>query len=184
MGVGSQGDTECPSETEISQLQVALDVNKQVLRLQITVQNAVAVAVANTLHKLSHESLDHSFTESQVGTHHGTIRKSLSTATLADRKGLHVFLQVEVEVLEDKVELVAIGVDNVQQLDNVGVLHFFEEGDLADGGTGDTLIFGLETNLLESDDTIGMVELTGFVDNTVGTYGDEMTRELGINKAN
>lgn len=184
MGVGSQGNTECPGETEISQLQVALDVNQQILRLQITVQDAVAVAVANALYQLSHESLNHSFTETQVGTHHRTIRKSLSTATLADGQSLHVFLQVEVKVFEDEVELMAVGVDNVQQLYNIGVLHLFEEGDLANGGTWDTLIFGFETDLLESDDTIGMVELAGLVDNTVGTYEDEMTRELGINKAN
>lgn len=60
-----------------------------------------------------------------------------------------------------------IGVDNVQQLDNVGVLHFFEKRDLADGGTGNTLIFGFQSDLLEGNNSVRMGQLAGLVDDTV-----------------
>jgi hypothetical protein len=62
---------------------------------------------------------------------------------------------------------VAISVDDVQQLHDVGVLHLLEQGDLADGCAGDTLIFGLETDLFQSDDTVGRVQFAGLVDDTV-----------------
>jgi hypothetical protein len=64
---------------------------------------------------------------------------------------------------------VAIGVDNVEQLDNVGILHFFEEGDFADGGRGNAFVFGLEADLLEGNDLLILGgEIAGFVDDSIG----------------
>lgn len=83
----------------------------------------------------------------------GALGKGLATATIADRQGLHVFLQVEVEELEDEVKLVGIGVEDVEKADDVGVFHLFEERDLANGRTRNALVFRLESDLLEGDNT-------------------------------
>lgn len=58
MGVGAERNTEGASQTEIGQLQVALLVDEQVLWLQVTVQDAVGVAVARALEELKSELLD------------------------------------------------------------------------------------------------------------------------------
>lgn len=167
MSVCAERDTKGSRKTKIGQLQVTLPVNEQVLGLQIPVQDAVAVTVADTLNQLCHELFYHSVAQTQV-CHHRPIRESLATATLADRQSLHVFLEIEVEEFHDKVEFVAVDMDKVQQLDNVGILHLLEKRDLADGGTGNALILGLETNLLQGHNSIGVVEFTGLVDHTVG----------------
>lgn len=168
MGVCSQRHTECSGQSKIRELEIALTVNQQVLGLQITVQDSVAVTVANAFYQLSHEFLDHSIAQAEC--HGCSIRKSLAAATLANRQSLHVFLQVEIKEFEDKVQFVTVCMNDVEQLDDVRVLHLLQERDLADGGTRDALIFGFETNFLQSDDTIGMIEFASFVDNTVGSY--------------
>ena len=58
VGVSAERNTEGASQTEIGQLQVALLVNEQVLRLEVTVQDAVGVAVARALEELKGEFLD------------------------------------------------------------------------------------------------------------------------------
>lgn len=60
---------------------------------------------------------------------------------------LHVFLEVPVEELKDQVEL-ALALDAVLQLNDVVVTELTEEGDLAEGGGGDTLVLHLETDAL------------------------------------
>ena len=67
MGVSPEGNTECACQTKIGQLEVTLTVNQQVLGLQIAVQNAVAMAVADTLNELGHELLDHCITQAEAG---------------------------------------------------------------------------------------------------------------------
>jgi hypothetical protein len=63
---------------------------------------------------------------------------------------------------------VAVGVYDVEEADNVGVVHLFEERDLADGSRGDALILGFETNLLEGDNALVLGgEVAGLVDNTI-----------------
>lgn len=169
MGVSAQRNTKCSCQTEISQLQVTLTVNQQVLWLEITMKDAMAVAVADAFHHLCHELLDHLIIQTQIGAHHRSIGKSLATAALAYWQGLHVFLQVEIEELKDEVQFVAVCVDNVEQLDNVRVMHFFEQRDLADGGAGNAFIFGLQSDLLQSNYAVGMVQFSGLVDDTVGS---------------
>jgi hypothetical protein len=58
MSVGAERDTKGASQTKISQFQVALLVNEQILRLEIAVQDAVGVAVTGALEKLKSEFLD------------------------------------------------------------------------------------------------------------------------------
>lgn len=99
---------------------------------------------------------------------HDTLGQGLATTTLADRQSLHIFLQIHVQILEDEVEFVAIGVDNVEEAHNVWVIHFLEKRDLANGSGRDTLIFGFEADLLEGDNAlIGSAQVEGFVNNTV-----------------
>lgn len=74
----------------------------------------------------------------------------------------------------------AIGVNDVEQLDDVGILHFLEKGDLPDRRAGNTLIFGLQSDLFKGDNSIRMIEFAGLVDNTVGSCGPK-TREIGAN---
>lgn len=150
MSVCAKRDAEGTGETEISQLQVALAVDEQVLGLQIAVEDTMAVAVADALTQLAHELLDNSIAHSQpVQLSAGALRQSLATSSIRDREGFHVFLQIQVEELEHEVELVAIGVDNVEELNDVGVTHLLQQGDLADGGGGNAFILGLETDLLQ-----------------------------------
>lgn len=63
----------------------------------------------------------------------------------------------------------AVGVNNIQEADDVGVVQFSQDGNLADGGTGNAFVFGLETDLFESDNAAIVAEITGFVDNTIST---------------
>ena len=68
----------------------------------------------------------------------------------------------------------AVGVHDVEQADDVGVAHLFEQGDFADGGGGDALIFGFEADLLEGDDAlVGGSEVAGFVDYAVSSCLEE-----------
>ena len=102
---------------------------------------------------------------------HDTLRQRLAATTLADGQSLHVLLQIHVQVLEDEVELVAVGMDDVEEAHDVGVVHFLKKRDLANGSGRDTLIFGFEADLLEGDNAlIGSAQVEGFVNNTVRAY--------------
>lgn len=61
-----------------------------------------------------------------------------------------------------------IGVHDVKETDNVGISHLLEQGDLADGGAGDSFILSLEADLLEGDDATIVGEVSGLVNDTVG----------------
>ena len=99
---------------------------------------------------------------------HDTLRQRLAATTLADGKSLHVLLQIHVQILEDEVELVAVGVDDVEEAHDVRVVHFLEKRDLTNGSGRDTFIFGFEADLLEGDNAlIGSAQVEGFVNNTV-----------------
>ena len=56
--VGTERDAEGAGQTEIGQLQVAFLVDEQILRFEVTVQDAVGMAVAGTLEELEREFLD------------------------------------------------------------------------------------------------------------------------------
>ena len=105
---------------------------------------------------------------------HDALGQRLATSTLADRESLHVLLQIHVQVLEDEVELVAVGVDNVEQANDVRVVHFLEQRNLADGRGRDALILGLETDLLQRNNAlVGSAQVESLVDDTVRTCEEE-----------
>lgn len=171
VGVGAEGHTKGSRESEISKLEVSVAVDKEILGLQITVQHAVAVAVTDALAQLAHELLYHRVAETETAeSGAGALGERLAASAVADGKGFHVFLQVEVEELHNEVELVAVGVHNVEEADDVGVVHLFQEGDLADGGGGDSFIFGFETDFLEGYNAATVQEVAGFVDDSVGSW--------------
>ena len=96
-----------------------------------------------------------------------TLREMLA---IADRQRFHVLLEIEVEEFEYEIQLVAVGVHDVQQADDVRVVHLLEQGDLTDGGRRHALIFGLETNLLKRNNALVLsCEVAGLVDNSVGS---------------
>ena len=49
MGVGPYRNSKSPGKSKIGQFDVALSVNEEILRLEVSVQHPVAVAVRNTL---------------------------------------------------------------------------------------------------------------------------------------
>lgn len=171
MGVRSEGHTKGSSQAKIGQFEVAFLIDQQILWLEISVEDSVAVAVAHTFDQLCHEFFDHIFPQPKSLHIQGrAFGESLATATIRHGQSLHVFLEIEVEELEHEIELVAVRVDNIEQTNNVGVVHFFEERDLADGSARDTLIFGLETDLFESNDSAAICQISRLVNNTVGTW--------------
>lgn len=168
MSVRPQGHTKGPSKTEIRQFQVAVLIDEKILRLEVAVEDAVGVAVPDALNQLAHELLDNVRPETQV-LHIG-IRERLATTALAHRQRLHVLLQVQVQILEDEVKLVSVGMDDVEQANNVGVVHLLEQGDFANGRAWNTLILGLETNLLEGNNALVLgCQIARFVNNSVGS---------------
>lgn len=58
MGVGAEWDAESTGETEVADLEVAVFVDEKVLGLEIAVQDAVGVAVADSEEELVAELLD------------------------------------------------------------------------------------------------------------------------------
>lgn len=169
MGIRPKRDTKCASQTEIRQLEVQVLVNQQILGLQVAVEDTVGMAVAHTLAQLHHELLDELVVHGQVLPRQPrALWQRLATAALADGQRLHVLLEVEVEELHDEVQLVAVGVDDVEETHDVGVVHFLEQRDLADGGRGHAFVFGLEADLLERDDAVVLCgQVARLVDNAV-----------------
>jgi hypothetical protein len=168
--VGSQRDTECSCQAKVGQFQIAITVNEQILRLEITMQNTMAVAVTNSFHQLGHELLDHSISETHVLAQCRTFGQRLSTSTLANRKRLHILLEIEIKKFKNKIEFVAIGMDNVQKSYNIRIAHLLEKGDLANGSARNSFIFCFKSDLLQGNNTVGMGEFTGLIDDTVGSY--------------
>jgi hypothetical protein len=104
VSICAKGYTKGTRKTEISKLEIAFTINEKVLRLEITVKDAVTVAVSDSFAQLAHELLDHRVTQaksSKIRTR--AFRKCLASTTITNRKSLHVFLQIEVEELEDQV---------------------------------------------------------------------------------
>jgi hypothetical protein len=99
------------------------------------VEHSLVVAVGGTAEELEKEGLDEEHWE-------------LLVVAVDD------LFEVGVEVLEDERQLV-IRVDDFEEGDDVWVAELLQEGDFADGGGGNTLITGLETNPLESDGDAG-----------------------------
>lgn len=95
MSVGAKGHIEGTSKAKVGQLDVARVLDKEVLWLEIAMQDAVRVAVGQAIEKLIGEALD------ELRIH-------------ARRERIHVALQIHVKELEDKVEL-GVVVHNIEE---------------------------------------------------------------------
>jgi hypothetical protein len=170
MSITSQRNTKRPRQTKISQLEVSVLINEQVLRLQVAMQYPTRVTILNALNQIQHKLLHDLLAHSQVSYGRSSSSwKRLSATAVCDRERVHVLFEIKVEKFHDEVELVAVGVNNIQEADDVGVVKLSQDGNLANGGAGNAFVFGLETDLFESDDAAIVAEITGFVDNTIST---------------
>lgn len=95
-------DSESSGQTEIRKLKDTLPVDQQVLGLQISVENLMLMALADTCKQLPHEDLD------------------LEGFELV-RRGINEFLQILVEVFEHQRQLL-VSMEHVDQAHDVGVL--------------------------------------------------------------
>lgn len=64
-----------------------------------------------------------------------------------------------------------VGVNDVEESHDGGILHFLEQGNLANRGARNTLIFSFEPNLLQSNDASGIGEISSLVNDTIGAFG-------------
>lgn len=114
MGVCLNRESEGPGKSEISELNVvSLSVDEQVLRLEITMENSMLVQVDECEQDLVQEELCLLFGEWLI-------------ALL-----LHVFLQVELQILKDQVQLV-LTVDDLLKLYYIWVSESLQQTDLSD----------------------------------------------------
>lgn len=126
------------------------------------------MAVFDAKGQLDHELHDHVWSHAhRVQLLAAALGKLLVSATVRERERLHVLLQVQVEELKDQVEFVAIGVDDVVEVDDVRIIHFLEKGDLANGSARDALVLGFQADLLQCDHTVWMGQIASLVDDTV-----------------
>lgn len=137
MGVRLQRKAEGAGKAEIGELDVRpLGIDEQVARLQISMHDAPLVAVEQPLQELEQELL------------HAGRRQRPSVL-------VQVFLQVEVDVLKDEVQLVIFrrrAMKNVLQMNNVRVPQLLQERDLPDSRARDALVRVLQSNLLQGND--------------------------------
>lgn len=75
-----------------------------------------------------------------------------------------------------------VGMNNVEQSNDVGVAHLLEERDLPDGGAGDALIVGFEADLLEGDNAAVVGEIAGLVNDTVSTCSFDSQRAAPLSE--
>jgi hypothetical protein len=89
---------------------------------------------------------------------------------LVEDDAFEVLLEVAVDVLEDEVEFVLCG-DDFFECDDVGVVEFFEKGDLPDCGGGDAFVLVIESYFFYSNDLV-VDFVSGFIDYAVGALAD------------
>lgn len=74
VSIGTERDTECAGETKITNLEVAVAVDEEVLWLEIAVEDSVRVAVFDTLEELECELLDLYFVSMRRVPHQPNMR--------------------------------------------------------------------------------------------------------------
>lgn len=123
MSVCAKRDPKSPSQTKVRQLQVTISINEEVLRLEVSMKDPVGMAEPDPLHQLAHE-LFHDRASKAVSSRLSTFGYMFHALLPIH---FHVLLEVHVKELEDEVELMSIGMNNVQETDYGRVLHFFEK---------------------------------------------------------
>jgi hypothetical protein len=147
------GDSEGPSQTEVSQLEDSLSVDENVLGFEVSVEHFVLVTFACAVEQLVEEGLD------------------VSVGHAIKTRGVNQTFEVLVQELEDEGQIF-IGVDHIDEPDDVWVLEFLEERDLSDGCAGDALVCALESDLLHGVDVA--FSIAGLVDDSVGAFANHL----------
>ena len=111
VGEGVDGDAKGAGEAEVSEFELALGVDEEVLGFEVAVQDAVVVAECDALQELVHKGFAGDVVESAAGA-----------------ARVHVLFEVFVHVFEDEHELV-FSVNHVVQRDDVFVFELFHERD-------------------------------------------------------
>ena len=153
VGVGANGDAKGACEAEISEFEVAIAVDEEVLGLQIAVEHAVGVAKCDAAQHLVQERLD---------LHGGQASGCLVL--------VHVLLEVVLQEFEHKVKFL-FAVDNVLQPHDVLVLQLLEQGNFTDGSGGNALVLGVEANFLEGNHLLAYA-VSRLVHHTVRSLAD------------
>lgn len=168
MGIRPQRHTKGPSQAKIGQFQVPLTINKQILGLQIAMNNPMTMTIAQSLTQMSHKLLNNRFIQTDRSTAlREPIWQRLAASTVTNRQSVHIFLQIEVHEFHNEVEIVTFGIDDVVQANDAGILHFLEQGNFADGGAGNALVCIFEADLFQRDDSVRMIEFARFVDDAI-----------------
>lgn len=89
VGEGVDRDAKRPRQSKVTQFQLSLLVDQQVLRFEIAMQDSILMAEGDAFEQLVHKGLDR-----------GLVQLSSIAA------GIHVFLQILIHVFEDKHQLV------------------------------------------------------------------------------
>ena len=150
MSVGLDRHGKGTGESKVSNLEVALHVNKNVSGLQVAVDDTPAVAVVDATKQL-----------------HG-VRGNEILVVRAVAGGVEVLLQILVDEFERKVQAVFAMLD-VAQPDHIGVAQGLEDGDLAKRSAGNALVFEFELDFFQSNDFSRDLVL-GFVDDAIGAF--------------
>ena len=127
------GDSKRSRQSKVGQFEFSFFVDEQILGFEISMEDAIVVTERCPLEELPHEGPDDGGFEG---------------AAFSVR--IHVLFEIEVHEFEDEHEL-GLGVDDVVEADDVGMLELFHEGDFSNGGGG-SAFFCVEVDLLECDE--------------------------------
>ena len=170
MSIRSQRNPKRSGQAKVGQLQIALPVDQQVLRLQVPMQDAMAVTETDPFYQLGHELLDHCLPHAHVHVHYRATGQSFPSTAFAHGQRVHIPFQVQVQELKDQVQLAALCVDNVQKTNDGRVFHFLQERDFADRCAGNALVVRFQSDLFQRHYAVWMVEFASLVDNPVRPY--------------
>lgn len=84
---------------------------------------AVLDALAEVKHELAHDLVAHAKGANGCRRSRG---KRLATASIRYWQGVHVLFEIKVEKFKNEIQLVAICMDDVEQADNIWVVHLPE----------------------------------------------------------
>ena len=132
-------DAEGAGQAEVGQLQLVVLVDQKVLRLEVAVENVLAVAEVQPLHQLVHERLS------------GLVRYGSPAL-------VKVLLQVHLAVLEHQGHL-PLSVQHVVQPHHVLVLQLLQDADFPEGGRRHSLVVVVQLHLLQRHDLAALVVL-------------------------
>lgn len=83
MSIGAERDSESARKTKVGKLKVSFVIDQQVLRLKISMQDAMAVTVSNAFAQVTHEFLYHCFTQTKSSQFHPSpFRKGTASSAI------------------------------------------------------------------------------------------------------